>query len=161
MLPTEPTRHGTRMWLLCSLMLSLLLFLIHVHVKHWMIWRVLRKIWETTPPGRTWWVHGHIIIMWAVLELLITMQSLTFKYIFLYLCMYVSISIYINCSKKVWNITFALNFCAYFFIIFTCITKEMPLVSPLIYWTQDVSQQTRESLWKKRLSRLECFQEVW
>ena len=25
----------------------------------------------------------------------------------------------INCSKKVWNITFALNFCTYSFIIFT------------------------------------------
>ena len=27
--------------------------------------------------------------------------------------------VYINCSKKVWNITFALNFCTYSFIIFT------------------------------------------
>ena len=27
--------------------------------------------------------------------------------------------IYINCSKKVWNITFALNFCTHSSIIFT------------------------------------------
>ena len=33
--------------------------------------------------------------------------------------MYIYIYIYINCSKKVWNITFALIFCTYFFIIFT------------------------------------------
>ena len=28
-------------------------------------------------------------------------------------------AIKINCSKKVWNITFAVDFCTYFFIIFT------------------------------------------
>ena len=35
----------------------------------------------------------------------------------------------INCSKKVWNITFALNFCTYSFIIFTWVLHVLKYCS--------------------------------
>ena len=61
---------------------------------------------------------------------------------------------YINCSKKVWNITFALNFCTYSFIIFTWVLHILKDFSfPYIL------QKTHEN--RSGESRITACQTLW